>query len=290
MSTLVCPKCNYKAEGNEQFCCKCGTMLAVVPEKAFCSSCGAELKPDAEFCSQCGTKRNAASRTSDYATNTNFISGLEKESLPHNFGVESNSIDFCSREGTARTEHENESISLAGPWSRLIARTIDLFIEMTVASAFFHFVLDCLAFSIPATLGMIICTPFCFILDSIVYTLFGNTLGKWLLGVRIVDKKGIVINPDTYFSRNWKVYFSGCALGVPFLGYITMMRQYIHFSKTQSASYDEEPGLKVVNHNKMWLKAAIGVILFIGIATFEFLLNANSLFLLVFEEPLFNWL
>jgi uncharacterized membrane protein YvbJ len=59
MSTLICPKCNYKTEGNEQFCCKCGAMLAVVPEKAFCSSCGAELKPGTDFCSQCGAKQDA---------------------------------------------------------------------------------------------------------------------------------------------------------------------------------------------------------------------------------------
>ena len=60
MSTLICPKCSYKTDENEQFCCKCGTMLAVVPEKAFCSSCGAELKSDAEFCSQCGVGQNSS--------------------------------------------------------------------------------------------------------------------------------------------------------------------------------------------------------------------------------------
>ena len=276
MSTLVCPKCNYKTEGNEQFCCKCGTMLAVVPEKAFCTSCGAELKPDAEFCSQCGTNRNAASRISDYATNTNFISGLEKESLPHNFGVESNSIDVCSREGTARTEHEDESISLAGPWSRLIARTIDMQIETNIVGFFLALLLRPIYISIPPSvqpyLVPVICAPFGFILDSIAYALFGNTLGKWLLGIRIVDKKGIVINPDTYSSRNWRVYFSGYALAIPFVTFITMIRQYFRVSKLLPASYDEESGLKVVNHNKKWLKTAIGVVICIVLVAANYII------------------
>ena len=80
MSTLICPKCNYKTEGNEQLCCKCGTMLAVVPEKAFCSSCGAELKPDAEFCPQCGEKANAfAMEGKDVGIPNRIIEPKQKE-------------------------------------------------------------------------------------------------------------------------------------------------------------------------------------------------------------------
>ena len=59
MPSLVCPNCKYQTDGNEQFCYKCGTRLTVVPEEAFCRSCGTELKPDAIFCSQCGTKLDA---------------------------------------------------------------------------------------------------------------------------------------------------------------------------------------------------------------------------------------
>lgn len=58
MPTLICPKCKYKTEGNEQFCSKCGTKLGPLQGKTFCSACGAELKPEAVFCSQCGAKQD----------------------------------------------------------------------------------------------------------------------------------------------------------------------------------------------------------------------------------------
>ena len=58
MSTLICPNCKYKTEGNEQFCCKCGTKLQSDLKKTFCKSCGAELKSDALFCVHCGVQQN----------------------------------------------------------------------------------------------------------------------------------------------------------------------------------------------------------------------------------------
>lgn len=61
MSTLICPECKYKTDGNEQFCCKCGTKLVSLQDKTFCRSCGAELKPNAQFCSQCGIQRESVS-------------------------------------------------------------------------------------------------------------------------------------------------------------------------------------------------------------------------------------
>ena len=58
MPTLICPKCKYKTDGNEQFCCKCGAKLVSLQDKTFCIACGSELKPGAEFCSQCGAKQD----------------------------------------------------------------------------------------------------------------------------------------------------------------------------------------------------------------------------------------
>lgn len=54
MSTLICPKCKYKTDGNEQFCCKCGTKLQSDSEKTHCKSCGAELNEEDVFCGKCG--------------------------------------------------------------------------------------------------------------------------------------------------------------------------------------------------------------------------------------------
>lgn len=56
-----CPNCNYQTQDNaEAFCSKCGAKLETIPEKRYCISCGAELKPNANFCAHCGTKAEPA--------------------------------------------------------------------------------------------------------------------------------------------------------------------------------------------------------------------------------------
>lgn len=55
MSRFVCPNCNYQTTKNEQFCCKCGTMMRPVTGHAYCRNCGRALNPEDQFCGQCGT-------------------------------------------------------------------------------------------------------------------------------------------------------------------------------------------------------------------------------------------
>lgn len=50
-----CPKCNYETDCNDDsFCAQCGTKLTNDSGKAFCRTCGAELRPNAFFCTKCG--------------------------------------------------------------------------------------------------------------------------------------------------------------------------------------------------------------------------------------------
>jgi uncharacterized RDD family membrane protein YckC len=50
------------------------------------------------------------------------------------------------------------------------------------------------------------------IIDSLIYAVCGNTLGKWLCGIKIVDQYGKDIKQWTYFRRNMRVYWGGYGL------------------------------------------------------------------------------
>ena len=52
----ACPHCNARVEGGK-FCSECGKPLATAAALAFCTGCGAGMKPQARFCSECGTAR-----------------------------------------------------------------------------------------------------------------------------------------------------------------------------------------------------------------------------------------
>ena len=73
MPTLICPKCKYQTDDNEQFCCMCGTKLIPVSEKRVCQACGAELKPHATFCSQCGVNANAVAAKGEVVSTPNLL-------------------------------------------------------------------------------------------------------------------------------------------------------------------------------------------------------------------------
>ena len=63
MPHLICPKCKYQSEKDEEFCTKCGTMLEVVSSDStsFCKTSGKELKAmdKGDNCSQSQRKKSS---------------------------------------------------------------------------------------------------------------------------------------------------------------------------------------------------------------------------------------
>ena len=56
MPTFICPNCKYQTDGNELFCCKCGTKITSVPDLTFSSPPDAELESGYVVCKTCGIK------------------------------------------------------------------------------------------------------------------------------------------------------------------------------------------------------------------------------------------
>ena len=156
--------------------------------------------------------------------------------------------DVCEEEAPA------EDIRLAGPWTRFAARLlIDLTPEQLAASFIFFFCLKLAGCSdaFALFLNYLLVCPLALLLDSIIYAIFGNTLGKWLTCVRHVDaSNGQKISAGRYFVRNIRVFFSGFGLDIPIVKMITFILQYLRVSRGESTSYDEKAGVITVEVNQ----------------------------------------
>ena len=151
-----------------------------------------------------------------------------------------------------------------GPWTRWTARQIDCLIESIIIGYIFS-ILGIFGANTNSTIIGIVVAPFAFLLDSAVYAIFGNTLGKWLMGVMVVRDNGIRINGSEYFMRNMRVYWGGFGLGIPIVTLCTTITQYNRINKKQETTYDDILHMKSIRHNSNAIKSFFGVVLVIAI-------------------------
>lgn len=140
--------------------------------------------------------------------------------------------------------------SLNKPWSRFFSRVFDLFWETMVVGAV---LITMLGDEFTAHLHEdgtlqafgLLCLPIALFLDAIIYRIFGNTLGRALIGLHVSLKDGSPLNFGQYISRNYAMWFMGLALGFPLLNLVTMGWQYSRIRKGEPASYDVNTGHQV---------------------------------------------
>ena len=86
----------------------------------------------------------------------------------------------------------------------------------------------------PLFLPIILCA------EAVIFGWLGTTPGKWLMGIRVVDYRGRPLTTITYLKRNFRVWFSGLALGIPIFSLATMYYQWNKLTSRGSSSYDFE--------------------------------------------------
>lgn len=150
-----------------------------------------------------------------------------------------------------------------GPWRRWAARTIDLHIEFIIV----FIIIQILGVS-TNPLGEIFLDLFmfllAFLLDTCVYAVCGNTLGKWCFGIRAVKNNDQRLTAVEYLKRNLRVYWGGLGLCFILAPLFTQIYQYNRVSKGQRASYDELLDTKVIRYCSSTLKEIIGILLILS--------------------------
>ena len=134
----------------------------------------------------------------------------------------------------------------AGPWRRLLARWIDVWISLVptvfVVAVGLSFVSSELGmwFQNPTNgqLFALIVAPLSFILDALIVYIFGNSIGKAILRVRVRRTTGEGLTFWQYAKRNFSVWAYGLALCIPLFSIFTMLYQARQLKGMGATGYD----------------------------------------------------
>lgn len=159
------------------------------------------------------------------------------------------------------------SYPLATRWPRFFARVFDVWWETLLVAIILGAVLGYYSASFVkwingpfASLFGLLCLPIALVLDALLYRASGNTPGKALLGLKVGTLNGKPLSLAQYVNRNFSIWVSGLALGLPFINLFTMANQSFRLGRGQQASYDEPTGFRVRSRPIGWVhKMAFGL-------------------------------
>jgi len=138
-------------------------------------------------------------------------------------------------------------LSLAGPWRRFFARIIDMWTLGIVLGLLFGYAIasKSTAFALwiqkPGSdylfgWGLV---PFILATEAAIFGLFGTTLGKAMLGVRVINVDVQRPTGMQYLKRMVGLYWYGLGTAFPFVTLFTMARQYGRLKAGKQTGYDE---------------------------------------------------
>lgn len=153
------------------------------------------------------------------------------------------------------TEQERERIGLSNlqvsepriPWTRYFARTFDVSVLGTalitstlLISPYVSLPFSLYVYTADNRLLMLFALPFVMVLNAIIITMFGNSLGKKIFGIHAVNVQAHErFTFQENLARELRVWGRGMALGIPILNFFTMIPAYKRVAGGQPTLYDE---------------------------------------------------
>ena len=120
--------------------------------------------------------------------------------------------------------------------------------------------------------------PASLVLDTVVYAIFGNTFGKWLVGVRVLSADGDGVTSWLYLRRNLYVYTYGLACGIWIAALCTLGFSYTQAKKNHLLKWDRSLGTRSMATSRNPLRLWIAGTLYIALVIFsDFLQTYASL-------------
>ena len=201
----------------------------------FCTQCGTQITAEAKFCGNCGA------------------------AVPQDNGALASSASKVP--APPAETFAPYTVSTARPWPRFFARSIDTLLFSVFVSIVFLIAIP-EAFLVLAFYFFI--GPFTLLLWAFLESAIlarGNTLGKWLMGVRVRSVDGNRSSFAQLLQRNFRVLWRGLGLGLPIIGLITNILAYDDLKKNGSTSWDREGNFKVFYSRIGWPKVVVAVLL-----------------------------
>ena len=115
------------------------------------------------------------------------------------------------------------------PWRRFFARSLDFAVYSTLWNVFLALVMN-VNISDRSRIGNVLNDIFVLIimllLEPVLLSLFGTTLGKWILGIRVTDNEGQLLTYNDARSRTKSVLLRGLGLRIPFYSLYRLWKSY----------------------------------------------------------------
>lgn len=167
---------------------------------------------------------------------------------------------------------------LAGPWERLWARLLDIYLLTLVLGGAAVFLaglyIPALFFkliNLPGVIQDIIFLPFAGVAAAVMMRVTGTTIGKAIVGIKVQNLAG----PNTlffYLKRELKVWIFGLGLGIPLVNLITLINQHQRIAKTGSSRYDQ--GRARVTSNSSTARCTFAALAFAAMVSCVWYFNA----------------
>ena len=161
------------------------------------------------------------------------------------------------------------TISPVRPWVRYWARTIDVSIFVLLSDFLLGLISPNYLENIGSfVLGFVLIFLYIFV-EALLLSAVGNTLGKWMLKVKVNASNSHEITFNNALKRSFNVWLRGCAVGIPIVCAFTSMYCYFDLKRNGITKWDKESGF-IVTHEKIGIFRIIiaaVVILIFGIAT-----------------------
>jgi uncharacterized RDD family membrane protein YckC len=140
---------------------------------------------------------------------------------------------------------------IADPWLRFFARFVDIQIWAFLVALTAGLLLPSLFKDQSFLTGRLgsrlfgwLLIPFALALDAVSYSLFGNTPGKWIAGIKVKSLAGDKVSFRTYLKRNFILYWFGLGLDIPLVVLVTLWRNYRHAEGNETVRWDESTGTR----------------------------------------------
>jgi uncharacterized RDD family membrane protein YckC len=139
------------------------------------------------------------------------------------------------------------ALPIAGPWRRFFARFIDLWVitlpvtfgvALLLGATVHGFVLWIQRPGAEYVFSWLL-LPLVLVLEAGSFALFGNTIGKVLLGIKVVTIDAQSLTAVQYLKRQVGVYLYGLGTGFPLAPIFTMWRQHWRLKAAKYATYDD---------------------------------------------------
>jgi len=217
----------------------------------FCNQCATENKADAKFCYKCG----AAISIPQHSPNSPIKEQLTVSQITESVAIPPLDVVVQVR-----------------PWVRFWARTFDIillgfaisfFLNFTISFFLEHMAIDVTAedlFLIWLSVGFLSIFFIAFV-EALLLSMFGATLGKWLLKTHLTHASGVPITYAQAFSRSLKVWWRGLGTGFPFIAAVTQIIAYVKLKRNGVTSWDRE-GDFVVAHEHIGIPRILLAIIF----------------------------